>query len=571
VNRPSRRFQIGLAVAFTLLNAVKPLQMDDTAYHAYAAHIARQPLDPYGFTVFWYQWPQPANELLAPPLLPYWWASAIWLFGDRPFLWKLWLLPFGLLLVAALARLFHRFARGLERPLLVLTVLSPALLPSFNLMLDVPALALGLFALAVFFEACGRGSLTRAAAAGLLAGLALETKYTALLVPAVMVLYAVVFRRLTFAAVAVGTAVVVFTAWEGAMAWRYGTSHFFYHLREGPPNPDPLYRLILVPPLLADLGGVASGLALLALAALGVRPRPLTEAGLCIAAGFLLVAAVPEPYASRIWHLVSRHLFFQLDQAVFATLGVVVVGLVAVVCGSLRQWGERPGLTRPARFLVLWLLLEVAGCMVLTPFPAARRLLGLLVVATLLIGRRAARTCATGPGRRLVWGVTAAGVAWGLLYFGIDLRDAWVQKQAAEAAAEQVRRQAPGTIWYVGHWGFQFYAERAGLVPVVPDESRLRAGDWLVVPDDWLMQQRIVIPAGVTEEPLAPVAVGDAFPLRTVPCFYGGVVPLEHQEGPRLRVRLYRVTADFVPASRPWEPVGGRHHRPRHQAGEPKG
>jgi hypothetical protein len=548
VNRPCRSFQVGLALVFTLLNAVKPLQVDDTAYWYYAAHIAEQPLDPYGFTVFWYQWPQPANEVLAPPVLPYWWGLAVRLFGDRPFCWKLWLLPFSLLLVVALARLCHRFARGLERPLLLLTVLSPALLPSLNLMLDVPALALGLFALAVFFEACGRGSWPRAALAGLLAGLALETKYTALLVPAVMLLYAVFFRRIRLAVVAVSGAVAVFAAWEGAMAWRYGTSHFLLHLRDywgERPN-----KLALLPPLLADLGGVAPALALLALAALRVRPRAVAEAAVCFATGYLLVAGLPEPYASRRWYLGSEKLFFQLNQATFGAFGVSVVALVAGVGASLRRWGDKPGLPPPARFLVLWLLLEVAGYFLLTPFPAVRRLLGILIVATLLVGRRAAHTCATGPGRRLVWGITAGGVALGLLFYGIDLRDAWAQKEAAEVAAEQVG-PVQSTIWYVGHWGFQYYAERAGMVPVVPDESRLRSGDWLVVPDDRLVQQRIIIPAGVTEEPLPPVAVGDGFPLRTVPCFYGGAGPVEHVAGPRRTVRVYRVTAEFVPASPP--------------------
>jgi hypothetical protein len=33
-----------------------------------------------------------------------------------------------------------------------------------------------------------------------------------------------------------------------------------------------------------------------------------------------------------------------------------------------------------------------------------------------------------------------------------------------------------------------------------------------------------------------------------VPCFYGGRTPLEHHEGTRLEVRIYRVTEDFVPA-----------------------
>jgi hypothetical protein len=38
--------------------------------------------------------------------------------------------------------------------------------------------------------------------------------------------------------------------------------------------------------------------------------------------------------------------------------------------------------------------------------------------------------------------------------------------------------------------------------------------------------------------------VDDPVPLRVVPCFFGGRTPLEHHEGPRLTVRICRVTAD---------------------------
>ena len=58
--------------------------------------------------------------------------------------------------------------------MVVLTVLSPMFLPSLNLMLDVPCVALGLGALALFCRACGRRSLILAVLAGLVAGLAIQ-------------------------------------------------------------------------------------------------------------------------------------------------------------------------------------------------------------------------------------------------------------------------------------------------------------------------------------------------------------------------------------------------------------
>ena len=83
--------------AYTLINAFKPLTIDDTHYHSVAAQVAQHPLDPYGYAAFWWANPEVANEVLAPPLLPYYWAPAIRLFGERPFLWKLWLFPIAVL------------------------------------------------------------------------------------------------------------------------------------------------------------------------------------------------------------------------------------------------------------------------------------------------------------------------------------------------------------------------------------------------------------------------------------------------------------------------------------------
>src|SRR5207253_3104362 len=125
----------------------------------------------------------------------------------------------------------------------------------------------------------------------------------------------------------------------------------------------------------------------------------------------------------------------------------------------------------------LWLGLEAAGAVALTPFPAVRRVLGVLVVATLLVGRLASHTYRR---PRLVYGLTAGGVGLGLLFYAGDLRDAVAQKQAVAAAVPP----AGSTVWFIGHWSFQYYAERAGMRPVVPDESRLRAGDWLIGPDE---------------------------------------------------------------------------------------
>ena len=204
-----------LAAIVTLANAAKPVLVDDTAYLTYARHIAACPFDPYGFEMFWYATPQPAMHVLCPPVVPYWLAAGIALFGEHPAVLKLWLYPFVWLFAWSLHDVLRRFAHGTERSVLPLVVLSPAILPMVNVMLDVPAVALGLAAIVLMCRATDQDKDWLAIAAGVVAALAMQTKYTALLVPVVIGWYGLTHRRLRLAGMAVATAVVVFSTGVG--------------------------------------------------------------------------------------------------------------------------------------------------------------------------------------------------------------------------------------------------------------------------------------------------------------------------------------------------------------------
>jgi hypothetical protein len=513
--------------------------MDDTAYYYYAAQIAEHPLDPYGFDILWKEHPQPAYKVLAPPLLPFYWAAAIRLFGDRPGLWKLWLFPFALLFVLAFYQLCHRFALGFEGPLVWFTVLSPAFLPSFNLMLDVPAMTLTLCALATFLRACDRNAASPAIWAGLLAGLAAQTKYTALLAPAAMLVYALSFGRTRLAVLAAAVASLVFAAWEVFVACRYGESHFLYHLRHHSEalqqNRSAFLSLVMI------LGGVAPAIMLLGLVALRARLLLLALAGIGVVLGFALLPYFDDSVATRI----DIPLRLNRDSLIFGGLGYLLCGTLAV---CIRRLCTRPPLGTPADlkswFLVLWLGLEIAGYFVLSPFPAVRRVQGIAVVSVLLIGRLMSR--AGLPRGWRLRAVLAAGIVLGLGYYAVDLLDARAQKLAAEHSAAWVRRQKSGTGWYVGHWGFQYYAERAGLQPLVPGISLLRRDDWLVVPCSRVDQQNLQIQEGVIA-PAAVFCVNDPIPYRTTSGYYGSRTPIEPLHGLRLSVTIYRVLKDFGP------------------------
>ena len=126
--------------------------------------------------------------------------------------------------------------------------------------------------------------------------------------------------------------------------------------------------------------------------------------------------------------------------------------------------------------------------------------MGVVVVGTLLAARLAGRTCRTADRQMLLRRVSAAGIALGLLFYGVDLHDALADKEAAERAAATVRA-GPGRPHLVRRaLGISTLCRaRAGMKPVIPEQSHLQEGDWLVVPDRGIIQQQILVDTYCTE------------------------------------------------------------------------
>jgi hypothetical protein len=523
----SQAFLLALIAAITLLNAAKPLVGDDFVYYEFAAHIAGHPLDPYGFKLsLW----SSATGTLVPLGLPYYLAAMLHVFGDNPFFLKLALLPFVVVLVGSVQRLARRFAPTAGLPLVAMTVLSPAFLPSWNLMLDLPALALSISAILVSLEAIDtasrRSRALKAIAAGLLLGAAAQVKYTAFVVPGVMLLYGIINRRPGPSLIAAGTAGSLFVAVETLLAYRYGRSPFLAHL--GARFPNPIQKVHLILPLVSILGGVASWVALMELAALGVRQRVLAGLAVFIATGYLLLAVLPEHH---VFNLRPEMLFY-------GTTGALVVGAGVMVLKRLLESGHNEEEKRDDLFLIGWLGLEIVGYFALSPFPAARRVLGIVLVAALIAGRLLERTDLARCALR-AWAVATAAAALGGLFFLVDFREARARKDLAERSAQWIRQRDPqARIWVFSCCGFAFYAEREGMQDL-PLERTAQAGEWIV--EDDVFEKLGGLSPSKEIAPVERLVYEDRLPLRTYGDFYVGGSPLQHLFGARAYATIYRV------------------------------
>ena len=528
-----------LAVIVTLANAIKPVLVDDTAYLAYARQMAAHPLDPYGFTIHWYTLPEPAMDVLAPPVVPYWLALGMRLFGEHILLLKLWLFPLVWIFARSLWELLRRFARGSEGIALPLIVLSPAVLPMVNLMLDVPAAALGLAALAMFTRRnCGW---KQAVFAGAVAGLAMQTKYTAMLVPAAIAWYGLTHRQLRLAILVCAMSVLVFASWEGLLFLKYGESHFLHHVAEQRAATGNWLqeKSALIPGLVGHLGLLGFGIALFAGRSMGLSNRKLIPIAIlfCIGAGLVTTMRSDVMRARNVWRP-------------FGT-GILLVSLLGAALLILKK--RRLRFSRGSWFVAGWLLIELAGYFVLTPFPAARRVIGFtiafgIVAARLLSRMRRIRSERTPPRWLLPFAIAISA-----LFTALDTFDAYPEKVLAERAAVELRGEK--RVWFAGHWGFQFYCERAGFTMIVPGKTVFQPGDLIVLPfqgsdeDSNFGRPHIgnvrVHPPRYYACRLARYYFHDRLSARTIPNFYGGNDPIAGGTDSRLHI-----TIDLV--VKPW-------------------
>ncbi|MDY3553126.1 hypothetical protein R5W24_002218 [Gemmata sp. JC717] len=546
-----------LAGLVTLANVAKPVTVDDTAYLLFARHIRSHPTDPYGFALFWWAQPEPAMEVLCPPVVPYWLAVGITLFGEHVGLLKLWLFPFVLLLAWALNALLVRFARGMEGVALPVLMLSPAVLPALNLMLDVPALALALVSVELFIRAAGRGP-GLAALAGCVAGLAMQTKYSAFVTPAVIAWYGITHRRVLPAVCAVFAAVALFAGWELLLVAKYGRSHFAFHASSSGGGGLSAFvesKFALLAPLGGYLGCLAVGSGLLALSALRISRLWITGAAAVWCLGFGLLATLPRR-CTVVPNLNLVSAYWQLSGLIWLMAGA---GCLGVLLFRVRT-GLGVRVNRGALFLAGWLLIELAAAIGLTPFPAARRVIGVSIVLGLVAAHALSRVCRLHPDRLPSRWVVGAGAVAGLLVAAIDTLDAYPEKLCAEEAALRVARAraeeplSAGQVWYVGHWGFQYYCERAGMRPLIAQQTEARAGDYLVVPeyppDDPFPRPYagfdVRHPPEWVADDLGGITVDDLLSAKTVPNYYGGAGPVTGRDHRRLQVRVYRLRTDWV-------------------------
>lgn len=557
-----------VALVMNLSNLFEPLAVDDVCHQYYAEQVAKAPLQPFEFDLVWHQKPVPAWDVMVAPVNSYYWAPAVLLFGGADggstIGWKAWYLPVHFLFCWSLLLLLRRVVPAHANWLLAMLALGPAVLPGVNLMLEVPMLSLAFSGLVLLLRACDRRSLGTALLAGVLWGLAFQTKYSAMGFFGPWLLVAVLHGRWREFAVGFAAAAATALGIEGLVSLSHGGGSYFMRQLELTQHRDWWHN---IRGMFTQVGMLAAPAAFLGLCALRAPLLLRLLSAVLFLAALVVVAEVPDADERSLADGALDSIAYALvSLATWATIAWVVVVLLRRVVrhqGTFR--GRGLGRWRPSHLwslgLACWIPGEVASSFVVSPFPAARRSMLVVLAFTFAVGWLAMHR------RRLagcVRGVAVLSVVLGCCYQGIDLLEGRAVTNVARDAVAAVRAREPNaTIYFSGGWAFEFYAPRAGMKPFLRGTVEAKVGDYVVLGsidgsekpwfdmDSPLWQERV--------EFVATIDGADAVPLSTQFHYYSGRRPLDGQVGPRFTAWVFRVRAPFhvrelPPVPDPWLP-----------------
>jgi 4-amino-4-deoxy-L-arabinose transferase-like glycosyltransferase len=453
---------LGLWVLATAANLLKPYHVDDTAYLAVARWIEGHPWHPMRGLLNWGGTLEPISQINQPHL--YFYLMALWgrLFGfGEPAMHALQAVP------AALCVLFcYRLcvACRVVAPFwaTALLTLGPAFIVEQNLMVDVPLLACWLgFFLALIGGIGSERQTRRYLIAGAACAVALLIKYSSLVLLPILCLSLVIERQRSRAWVVL-LPLGALAAWSVFNYIDYGGVHMLTRT-----HGVRTLKLLITWPVgigaLTPLGWVVAGQARSRERLMLYVAAPLALATL--AAGVAL-GWVPERVSNVLLWLA------------FAINAVLICRALAPALARAwrlrRAWQSLPRERIVELYLVLWVVGTTLFYVLFAPFMAARHaLLVLPPVTLLLMARWGAALTRDSRIFALLVGVCVS--------TSLALAD-WRFADFYRAEADSLASSLPAVhAWASGHWGWQWYTERHGIVQVDVRSSPLAVGDLVLV------------------------------------------------------------------------------------------
>ena len=451
----------------------KPFNIDDPLFIWVARHIQSHPWNPYGFDVNWGWTEFPMWKVTEnPPLSCYYMALMAGIVGWSEIgLHTAYLLP----AVAAVLGTYRLAKRFCGQPMLaaLVALFTPVFLISANtVMCDVGMLAFWVWAVVLWMEGLEEGSFWKLAVAGGLIGLAEMTKYYGACLIPLLAAYAVARRQPVknwAQFLLIPLAVLWFYQYVTTAA--HGTSLLYYAMDYATFSKG-FFGVSKIQGGMCGLAFTGGCLAPVVFFA----PHLLKKRGWLALLGMATATGVVVFFDGALWkNYVSYQggllIWIKIQMVFWVTAGWIVLALALANVWRHRDAGSL--------LLALW----VMGTYVFAAFcnwtVNARSILPMTpALAILIVQWLEKEKGAATNGVRISFVLSAL---FALVAVCADFSGAVAVRESVDEVLEKYAR-APGTLWFQGHWGFQFYMSEAGALAMDFRHPGVKTGDIVAQP-----------------------------------------------------------------------------------------
>ena len=447
-----------LWVFLSLFNIDKAFHIDDAFHLEAAQHIQENPIHPMSGFVNWKDSPQPLSSFNQPPLFFYLIAITGKMFTYSEIAMHLLMSLFTFLALYFFNSIANLISPSTKRELLLYFAFWPPFLINQNAMVDVPLLAMILAATFYLLQAQQKDSTKNYLVSVLFFSVGLMIKYTILPFILVVVLIILVKKQFNKLIVLVLPA-IVFTIWCSWNYIEYGLFHFF-------DRSSHQIDFDLLPAFFACLGATAPFIIALIY---GLKPskrlRFAIYSGLIISLVLLFMAF----FKWLSWEFLNR-----LLSPLFLAIGlmVVLIILLDVVKTYISKFRQ---LISSHAFILLLLLSAFSVFVIISPqFMASRHLLVVVPFALLLSHKLISKAG---------FGMNSLGISIAfVMTVSLGMSD-WQYADYYRNAVELVKKEENQKTWALGHWAWQWYAQKAGMKVFNSDnELAVQLNDQVVFP-----------------------------------------------------------------------------------------
>lgn len=450
---------IVLWIILTGININKAYHIDDTFHLKAAEYILDHPLSPMSGLVNWGEDPAPLHTHNQPPLFFFLLALVIKLFGDNEIYTHL------LISLFTFAALFWFYKitelMQMKKNMMLVTVFAfcPAFIVNQNLMVDVPVLAVILGTLFYILKEKKQNSLRNHFIAAVLLSTGLLIKYTLLPILVVFIIIALIskdYKKIIIAMIPL----LILVLWSVWNYFEYGAIHLIDRPKTG-------FKPIRAYEFIACLGALS---AFVPTFLYGSIPKKVTKYMLYGVFAFYAVLST-----LKYFNAAKFPTSVDLNYSFVVTGSVILISILLIIGKSIRN--ETFKFVKSDKMIILLYALSISTFIIFfSPFIATRHIL-LIIPLLLLIGYEFFERADKYINRLTVISTIFLGLA-----LGISDR---VYADFYRKTAGMVKIGTTQNIWSLGHWGWQWYSEKAGMkIYSRNDISVIKSGDHIVFPKD---------------------------------------------------------------------------------------